>query len=337
MKFEITFTTRVEANSFTVSAVYDFSAAGLGTFTFDPVPRFQVVGLDDTIKADIAHSVSITVTGDVSRRELNLEKRVIVQCDDDQKRGVMFGNYAFVQWLARVAISYIDEHGPGSSAYRRYFGTNTVTVQRVIDNFNAIATGQSVSLTCSSASDCGSREPVFIVDKTMGFCDEFFGPSFSPIGAFCSNPADIQSNRAGLPFLKIARRLPSIRSVGRNCDDSAMRTNNDEKISIAHSYAVSTQTPLGALGAHVLIWGYDLCSVSLVRPTKPQSVDDHYNYLHLYVPASVYFRAVSTTINFTLQKLCVGYTGCIVSGRHASATCPIVRGNARISVSLQHR
>ena len=253
--------TRVEPNSFTVSAVYDFSAADSGTFTFDPVPRFQVVGLNDAVEANTTHSISITVSDDVSKRELDLEKRSTVQCDinaDKDRYGRMLSAAGNVYSLAATAGWYISVKGTGDPIYRRYFGK--LPKDLVLANFKAIKDmDRWVTLDCSCPSHnckpgrCLQKDPVYSTVTLVYFCDPFFTPSYHPVNAFCTNPTDVDYNRVGVTFRVYATLLPSTRIVESSCDQAANSIDSD-KLKNTYSYAVSIQTPHDVPGAHVLTW-----------------------------------------------------------------------------------
>ena len=100
--------------------MYDFSAAGSGTFTFDPVSKFQVITANNTIETSTARSISITVI-DVSKRELDLEKRYKVNYDDPRKnKAILMDGYMEARLMANLAITAIDRLGPGHSLYEQY-------------------------------------------------------------------------------------------------------------------------------------------------------------------------------------------------------------------------
>ena len=300
--------TPVEPTSFTVFAAYDFSAAGAGTFTFDPVTRFQVVGLDDAVEAETAHSISITVTDEVSKRELNLEKRVTFQCDDQDKNGRLTSAYNRAKSMANTAILRIQNKGTGDQLYKDYFGSSSIG--EVTKNFETIRDDNLPSKTLLCPILCSTNDPIFVSGDSILFCRNFFGVSESP---FC--PLDVpdpQSAPSTVTLITLTRTLLQTGSDAVGCFD-ARNLRNDRKIKNTDNYVVSAQTPRGLPGARLLTWDHDIYSASPLRSSTPtgansSSVED-YSYLRLFVPTKIHFRVASAIMNCTLQTLCVGYAG----------------------------
>ena len=266
--------TSVEQNPFTVSALYDFSATGPGTFTFDPVSSFQVVGLDDTDKATSdpvrinvknAHPVSITVTDDVSKRELDLKKRWIADCPAvDHQLGLITSSLNSKE-LAQAAIWLLERNGTDNQDYISYFGTPD-SFGLVYTNFaNIVNNVLDLPLKCAGNNNnaCGSRGPVFVSDGSLVYCDNFFSDTYNPTSSLQKgDPLNITHNRGALAFRELTHLLLHTETYGYGCADSK-GLSDPLKIQNADNYVVSTQVARGLPGAHVLTWGHDLCSASL--------------------------------------------------------------------------
>ena len=155
-----------ELNLFTVFAAYDFLAAGTGTFTFNPVMRFQIVRLD-TVEAKTAHSVSITVTDEVLKHELNPEKHVAFQCNDQDNNSHLISFYNKAKFMANTASLYIQQKGTGNQLYKDYFGSNPNG--QVIKNFETIWTDNLPLRTLLCPDTCQSDGPAYVSGDSIFF------------------------------------------------------------------------------------------------------------------------------------------------------------------------
>ena len=240
----------VEPNSFTVSAAYDFSAAGAGNFTFDPVLRFEAVGLDEPVEAKTAHSVSITVTDDdddVLKRELNLEKRVTFECNDKGKLDAIMSSFYHARALANAAALYIRKKGDGDGLYRDYFRNNPA--QDVIKNFDTIAI-DNPALRTLSCTHCGFGGFISVKDaNTIYYCDDFFGRLQTFADGFCQTAPDITPGITTLNALTRVTLHTAFRVIG--CDQSKI-TKGDFQMQNTDTYVVSTQIPRGLYRAPLL-------------------------------------------------------------------------------------
>ena len=239
---DTTFATSIEQDSFIVSAVYDFSAVGPGTFTFDPVPRFRIIGLNDTIEANTARSVSITITDDVSKRELDLEKRVASNCADGYTQLKIAYGYAEAKSLASRAAAYLDSHRSGDPTYKDYFGPNPI--QSVIDNFNAVANDNSVkAMNCKSDPNelCKGNRVLYVTPKDeIYYCDHYTNLSTGDM--LCKGTTVDADNILGGYTL---HALLTIHSIAENVNgrygcDQAKDLADRDKIKNTRNYAVST-------------------------------------------------------------------------------------------------
>ena len=261
-----------------MAGLYDFSASGPGTFTFDPVSTFQVIGLDDNFEtASDARPVSITIT-DVSKRGLNLEKRHQVSCRDDNKRTFISDSAGEAVAMATRAISYMHIHGSGDQLYKDYFGRNVIL--DVMVNFNKIVNEEAFPgiMSCSDPSHSCTGNSVTYTQQSgdhmdIFFCDPFYGLVSS--GSLCTGTsAESRSHRGGQTLRALAYALlPNTGKQVDGCSESRGLT-DDKKINNLDTYMVSTQILRCLPRARALTRGRDLCSVSPPRSTSGAVVND---------------------------------------------------------------
>ena len=243
--------TSVEQNGFTVSAVYDFSTAGPGTFILEPVSNFQVIEVDGTVETitdtgvDSGRSVSITITDDVSKRELDLEKRVDSDCKDDYKKFAIAYGYAEAKFLASRAAAYISFYGGDQDqTYKDYFGTSPI--QFVINNFNAVANDKMVgAMNCDSdpGNSCHGDRVLYTGNKVnIYYCPNYFGLRTSDM--LCKDKTLEADNIFGsfnLYALLMMHNIAGNVKDGDRCYKAKDLIASD-KIKNGRNYAVSTQT-----------------------------------------------------------------------------------------------
>lgn len=254
--------------------MYDFYAAGPGTFTFDPIPRFQIIGLNDTVEVNTTRPVSITVTDEVSKRGLNLRKRATLECDDRSKRYTIGLSYLAAKAMANVAAEYIRSRHR-DKLYGYYFGSSPV--EDVVSNFTAIADegDPGIVLSCSDPDHkCNSGKLASRDGATIHYCHKFYGlPNHRRLcGDGISTDPDHTSTVATLSQLSIIVTHTEVYDWA--CLSSVDDLPEYKKIRNAANYAVSTCTPRGLPRACVLMWGNDLCSASLPRSIKTLSAPD---------------------------------------------------------------
>ena len=215
--------------------MYEFSAAGPGTFTFDPVSKFQTIGVNNTIGASIARSVSITVIN-VSKREPNLEKRISIDCDDPEKSKVIRFGYLEAQIMAGLAVENINTYGSDDQLYKDCFGSNPLGV--VIANFNDMAfdRGPDEFVSCRRCDGTGIFGP-----NHIEYCDLFF--RLPTRNALCKKGSLKSHGTLGGATL-LALSMSVLNAEARTLDCAKVpKFTNSEKLTNAASYSVSTQTP----------------------------------------------------------------------------------------------
>ena len=286
MKLWVTFATSIELNSFTVSAAYNFSTSGAGTYTFKSIPKLQVIGLNGTVETisdinvDNTRTVSITVTDNLSKRQFNPNDPFKVNCNDDKKHVTIAYGLAEAKELASIAAAYIDHDQGKSQVYKDYFGSNPTS--SVIKNFAAIAkvdvVSSKISLYCSDPSKiCSPGNAAYFLGSEgvthLHFCDAFF--RYHPRNELCKNgnTVDDQNIFGGATLFELSYGLLSTDDIAHRCPDGRNLGNKD-KIKNAANYEVSAQTPRGMPRVRVLTWGHDLPSASRPRSTKEPSADE---------------------------------------------------------------
>ena len=276
-KPESAFVTSVERNYLTVSALYDFSGSGPGTFSFDPVSRFQVIGVDDNVETtsdatpiDIANagSVSITITTGLSKRKLSISPLSCGSRYDDVKASI-----GEAQTLAAQATLYIREKG-ADPLYNAYFGHNPT--EDVINNFGFIlGTNAHKEAYCECEPGVVSSENPDVYNTVatdyIFFCKPFFDQK--PLNAICKKEVSptVQNLRGGSTLRMLARTyVPGVAGQHRTCEQSRGLSDFD-KITNNNNYEASTRTRHYLPRARVLTRDRDLCSASLPR-LLPRSV-----------------------------------------------------------------
>ena len=216
--------------------MYDFFAAGSGTFTFHPVSKFQVIGTNNTIEANIARSVSITVI-DVSKRELDLEPKVpSFRCKGEHNK-TLRAAYWEARVMANYAIINIERKGPDDSHYMKYFGKNNYV--NVMANFvDIVSPNNPHDFACDDYS-CFDEPYHYFGTNGILFCQPFF--SLLRSKTLCVLPARMPRETRGGAML-IAMSPPYLKKDDKTCDE-AKALLDPEKFTTAANYAVSAQTP----------------------------------------------------------------------------------------------
>ena len=244
-----------ETNPLTVSALYDFSGSGLGTFIFDPVSRFQVIGVNDTVYTTSgatpiviakAHSVSITITGCDSKRELKLEKRLTNNCAGNERYFVK-DSVTEALSMAATALTYIKGRHANDELFKYYFGANSE--KTVTDRFNLILNADSSKfrkgLFCFNDNDgCKKTKFAYSIDEGIVYCSPFYSQKgVKGIKDFCQDTS-YYVYRGGTTLRMLATLLFPSTDSQMECY-KAIALPDDQKLSSARNYEVSIQTPSG--------------------------------------------------------------------------------------------
>ena len=272
-----------------MAGLYDFSASGPGAFIFDPISTFQVIGLDDSfettsdatrINATIAHPISITFTN-VSKRELELQKRREVSCGDNNKRSFISDSVDEATDMATQAILYMKAHGDGDPLYKDYFGRNVIL--DVMVNFNKIVNEEAFPgiMSCSDPDNVCSSNVAYTKPagdhKDIYYCDSFYGLDHAD--SLCrETSANFLHLRDTWTLRVLAYALsPNMLKGVDGCPESK-NLPDDKAIRNPEAYVVSTQILCCLPRARVLTRGRGLCSVSPPRSTSGAVVNDEDNY-----------------------------------------------------------
>ena len=273
--------TLIEPDSFPVSAVYDFSAAGPGTFTFDPIPRFRVIGTNNTIETSTARSVSITVI-DVSKHEL-LDREIhepVIDCNGDKKKEkILRDAYWGARDMANVAILNIQHHDRDDPLYKQAFGSNNPV--DVVANFITLVSPDGPHrLGCYESDKNGFYEYDGQDKKIIWFYDRFFD---LPKDNYLCVKTDLSQPRITLGGTMMVALGPT---QGFHADENKMgcvalgKSLDPEKFTSAANYAVSTQTPrclprarmLTGVMAFVVLRRHDLRILYVLWEMQPKRV-----------------------------------------------------------------
>ena len=218
--------------------MYDSSAAGPGTFTFDPVSKFQIIGIDKHIETNTPRPVS-------KRELLDLKKRITMDCSDKQMTKALWSGYYGARDLANTAIVNIERQGPDDPLYKQFFGSNHFV--DVMANFNTIVSMDGPSnLGCDiDGKDHGNQVYSYRKFNTtsINFYRKFF--DLPDDGGLCLKAFyDPRGTRGGAMMVALGpHRGFNVDEKKIKCVDLEELT-DPEKFTNAVSYAVSTtKTP----------------------------------------------------------------------------------------------
>ncbi|KAG6814753.1 hypothetical protein H0H87_007610, partial [Tephrocybe sp. NHM501043] len=134
-----------------VASLYDFAAFGAGKYAFEPPSSFQVQGAVHRVAASelskveaTSSSIVVEVSGDLSKRDLKVNKRATDICTTSTQKSFIDASYTEGKALASGAVSYISTNG-ANSLYTSYFGATATS--RVTSVLNAVANENSSSRT----------------------------------------------------------------------------------------------------------------------------------------------------------------------------------------------
>ena len=267
--------------------MYDFSTTGPGTFTFDPVSGFQAIGANNYARAipDSARtntvntrSVSITVTNDVSKRELGFEKRARVDCSNSTKASFISASVVEGRSMALAAAAYIDSHGAGDSLFKAYFESNPTS--NVTANFKAVAAENSTSRIMTCESDPGKLCHGSVAAYTghpstnIYYCELFY--SLRSPGTLCTgNTVNAGNLRGGVTLHELTHALGIAHDIKYGCPED-QKLPGAYKIINADNYNVRPRS-LVVYQSSCTNLGRGICSALLPRSTPiPSAVGDEH-------------------------------------------------------------
>ncbi|TRM62735.1 Deuterolysin metalloprotease family-domain-containing protein [Schizophyllum amplum] len=221
-----------------VGGLFDFEAAGEGAYSFQPMTSFLVVNGDslspatEMLKTEVASSaLTMTITGDLAKREVPLEKRARNICTNSSYASFINSAYSEAKTLASTAASYVSSSG-SSSLYRAYFGSiSTSSVRSVL---TAVANENSSSRTLScvdSYNHCTSGVIAYTVTATTNIylCPIFFQEV--PSTYLCTGQTTVASRnvRGGTVLHELTHAVGGTKDVTYGCSA-------DQALSDANSY-----------------------------------------------------------------------------------------------------
>lgn len=214
----------------TVSALYDFSTAGPGTFTFAP--------LDDAdwfLPSSPSPSIDIEVTQDVARRHFALSDTNSLSspvCSDANRKAYLAAALSEARSLAGGAAASVKKR-PTDAVYKSYFGGSNVN--DVWYNFDRVA-GDLASagvrnLYCTDTPSPGLCSTNGYVAYTYGtdiwFCNVFFTGSV-PTSEVCKSGAGLGS-RGSIMLHELSHTVFGSNDVVYGCDGSKALNDADKK------------------------------------------------------------------------------------------------------------
>ena len=232
--------------------MYDFSTTGPGTFTFDPVPGFQVMEPDNAIELNIANTRSVSITvADVSKRELSpgkrklsLGKRDSVECSDPVKKQFILDSIDEARFLDSIASFFATFWGNDGALNKKYFGSNSAT--DIHSKWDVISNDGSAPtiLDCEDKGNyCGSSATFYLSDNNsrIHFCDYFF--KYKKPKSLCYGGKVAEKGlRAGAVIHALALALGVADDVIFGCQASQKLT-SAYMVKNADNYEVSTRAP----------------------------------------------------------------------------------------------
>ena len=201
-------------------------------------------------------SVSVSVTN-VSKRELKLEKRGEILCEDPNHNSAIKWSDMEARFMAMTAVLHIRKTNGGDQLYSDYFGSASPGV--VVNNFMRIVDSNRkwIRLICPDIiGRCDDESTAHILNDDIFFCDPFY--TELPLGSLCAN--DTTANDRGVrgvsTFYHLIRLLiPEMYDPGvsynfygvhhpvGSCAFHRLNPLPDKEYFIGN-YIVSTQTPL---------------------------------------------------------------------------------------------
>ena len=226
-------------------------------------PDGSVETTSDATPIDIANarSVSITITDDLSKRE------IWMGCQNGDQVSAVQSSISEAKDMARGTISYIKENQGRDELYKAYFGNNNPS--DVISNYRFIVDTDThkVNTFCTDpiCSD-NSRDAINPTGTDdIFFCGRFFDQK--SLSSLCKKEvsATAKDLRGGTTLRMLARAfVPGVAGQERNCEQSRGLSDFD-KITNNDNYEASTQTSHCLPRVRVLTWDRHLCSASPPR------------------------------------------------------------------------
>ncbi|KXN89006.1 Penicillolysin [Leucoagaricus sp. SymC.cos] len=224
-----------------VAHLFDFATAGAGKFTFEPVADFAINANSAFSKVAASSSnVEVEVTGDLSKRELPVNKRAVDTCTNASRKSFIDSSYSEAKTLATTASSYVSSRGASDSVYRSYFGSTSTS--RVTSILNAVANENSSSrtLSCTDAlGACTSGVIAYTVISTTNiyFCSIFFNEV--PTANLCTGTSVASRNvRGGTTLHEMTHAVGGTDDIIYGCS-SDQALSDSQKVANADNFNAS--------------------------------------------------------------------------------------------------
>ncbi|GLB34257.1 putative secreted metalloproteinase that allows assimilation of proteinaceous substrates [Lyophyllum shimeji] len=210
-----------------IASLFDFASMGTGTFSFEPITNFKVLGAADDFKGvesfskiqATANAMTVEVTKDIAKRELpQLNKRAVDICTTSSKKSFIDASYTEGKALASGAISYINSNG-ANALYQAYWGATSTS--RVTSVLSAVANENSSSRTLScvdSYGACSNGVIAYTVISTTNiyYCSIFFNEV--PSTSLCSGTSVASRNvRGGTTLHELTHAVAGTDDVTYGC------------------------------------------------------------------------------------------------------------------------
>ncbi|KIY72455.1 zincin [Cylindrobasidium torrendii FP15055 ss-10] len=220
-----------------VSALYDFDAAGAGTFTFSPLVDFMVAKADaalDTL-AEVASNnfevaiSNVTPVALMAEATDKLEKRASVSCSTSTYSSFISSSYSEAKSLASLGVSYISSYGSSGSIFSAYFsGVSTSTVS---SKLSAVASESSSSRTLSCTDPYGVCDGnviayTLIATTNIYYCSIFYNEVTT--SRLCSGTSVASRNiRGGTTLHELTHAVADTDDITYGCaNDQALSSSN---------------------------------------------------------------------------------------------------------------
>ena len=131
----------------------------------------------DMLKTKVAATgLTITITGDLAKRAMAVEKRARNICTNSSYSSFINSAYSEGKSLASTAASYIASRGASDSLYRAYYGSTSTTSVRSV--FTNVANENSSSRTLSCTDTYGACSNGVIAYTVIATTNVYFCPIF---------------------------------------------------------------------------------------------------------------------------------------------------------------
>ncbi|KAL1746268.1 Deuterolysin metalloprotease family-domain-containing protein [Schizophyllum fasciatum] len=226
-----------------LAALYDFTSAGAGSFTFEPKTEFMVGGVDEALSEKVdstANSVTIAIN-DVAKKSMEV-KRATVSCSDSSLAPFISASYTEGQALASLTANYISSNG-ADSLFTAYYGSNSPS--SVSSKFSAVASesDSSRTLNCSDPYGvCDGNVIAYTVIATTDiyFCDIFYDEE--PSENLCTGTTVAARNiRGGTTLHELTHAVADTDDVTYGCSADQALSDSQSLINADNYNCFSTQ------------------------------------------------------------------------------------------------